>query len=223
MIMMEVITRMVLLVMPTILWMAAWGSPPEDPIKCMGSSCSVDNAYGAFPDRSKCKAAEVVYPASEEELLWIVGNASMQRRKMRVATRFSHSIPKLVCPEEDGLLISTRNLKRILDVDRERLRMRAESGLSLRELEEAAAEADMALPYAPYWWGLTLGGMLATGSHGSSLWGLGSSIHDYINGLCIVTLCGLEGGGPLDYGDAASSYSKLETLQPHYHADEGTR
>lgn len=96
-------------------------SPPEDPVRCFSSknnsNCTITNSYGAFPDRTICRAAEVYYPTTEEELISIVANATMMKRKMKVATRFSHSIPKLVClDDQDGLLISTKNLNRVFQV-----------------------------------------------------------------------------------------------------------
>lgn len=165
-------------------------TPPEDPIKCSSgnSICTITNSYGAFPDRSICRAAEVFYPKTEQELVSVVANATMLKKKMKVATRFSHSIPKLVCPDGgDGILISTKNLNRVLRVDKPGMTMTVESGVTLRQLIKEAADAQMALPYSPYWWGLTIGGLMGTGAHGSTLWGSGSSVHDYAIELHIVT------------------------------------
>ncbi|KAM3217495.1 putative L-gulonolactone oxidase 6 [Capsicum annuum] len=181
-------------------------SPPEEPIKCSSKTnlnCTITNSYGAFPDRAVCKAAQAVYPTTEEELISVVANATKEKRKMKVATRFSHSIPKLVCPDgEDGLLISTKFLNKIIRVDQENMTMTVESGVTLRQLISEAAKAGLVLPYAPYWWGLTIGGLIGTGAHGSTLWGLGSSVHDYIVQLRIVTPA-----------EAAHSYAKVRTLE----------
>lgn len=181
-----------------LVFLTVYCTPPEDPIKCSTSNtnhyCTITNSYGAFPDRSICRARSVAYPTTEEELLSAVASATKSKSKIKVATRFSHSIPKLVCPDgQDGLLISTKYLNRVLKIDVEALTMTVEAGVTLKELINEAANAGMALPYAPYWWGLTIGGLLGTGAHGSTLWGKGSSVHDYVVGLKIVSP-----GGPAD-------------------------
>ncbi|KAF5464535.1 hypothetical protein F2P56_014606 [Juglans regia] len=179
-------------------------SPPGDPIKCSlkNTNCTITNSYGAFPDRSVCRAAEVAYPSTEEELTSVVATATRSLRKMKVATRTSHSIPKLVCPDgQDGLLISTKYLDRTLKIDVEAMTMTVESGVTLRQLINEAGEAGLGLVFAPYWWGLTIGGMLGTGAHGSTLWGKGSSVHDYVVQLRIVSP-----------GSRENGYVKVRTL-----------
>uniref|UniRef100_A0A7N0ULI6 L-gulonolactone oxidase n=1 Tax=Kalanchoe fedtschenkoi TaxID=63787 RepID=A0A7N0ULI6_KALFE len=150
---------------------------PEEPISCTVTDCTVTNSYGAFPDRSICKAAIASYPGTEQELIHVVASATKARAKMKVATLYSHSIPKLVCPDGDeGWPVSTKKLTRVLG-----------SGVTLKQLINAAADAGLALPYSPYWSGLTVGSMLGTGAHGSSLWGDGSSVHDYVVRVRVVS------------------------------------
>ena len=114
---------------------------------------------------------------------------------MKVATRYSHSIPKLVCPDgDDGLIISTENLNKVIEINQEKLLVTIECGVTLEQLINEAAKSGLALPYSPYWWGLTIGGLLGTGAHGSTLSAEGSAVHDYVVSMRIVTP-GLAGDG----------------------------
>lgn len=169
----------------------ARASPPEPVVKCSSgnTNCTVSNSYGAFPDRSTCRVAAVAYPSNESELLLAVSNAAIKKQHMKVVTVYSHSIPKLSCPGGPagaGLVISTERLNKVVSVDLTTNRMTFQAGITLRQLLDAAAARGLALPYTPYWQGVTLGGMLGTGSHGSSLFGKGSAVHERVVGLRLV-------------------------------------
>ncbi|KAK9664845.1 hypothetical protein RND81_14G073200 [Saponaria officinalis] len=171
--------------------------PPEEPVKCSNgnSNCVITNGYGSFPDRSSCQAADVVFPVNEDQIISYVRDATKIKRKIKVVTKYGHSFPKLVCPDgEDGLIISTKNLNKTLKVDTVQQTMTVQTGMTLEQFKDVAAKAGLALPHSPYWAGVTVGGMISTASHGSSLRGLGSAVHDYVVGVTIISP-GLVGDG----------------------------
>ncbi|XP_072994433.1 L-gulonolactone oxidase 3 [Typha latifolia] len=178
--------------------------PPASPIRCNGTGCVLSNAYGAWGDRKECLVRSVIYPTTEEELRSAVAMASQKRLKAKVVSGFSHTIPKLACPPtENSILISTEKYNRGIKVNPVDRTVMVDSGVGLRELIDAVEAAGLSLVAAPYWEGVSIGGLVSTGSHGSSWWGRGGAVHDHVVGLSMVVPAG-----------EAEGYAKIIRLQP---------
>ena len=163
--------------------------PPQPPVRCGGSAgCLVSNAYGAWGDRKQCRASSAIFPRTEEEVRAAVATAALTKVKVKVVSGFSHTIPKLVCPSEKrkSIVISTAKLDSYIEVNAERQRVVVDSGVGLRQLIDAVEAAGMSLVAAPYWEGVSVGGVVSSGSHGSSWWGKGGAIHEHVLSLRLV-------------------------------------
>lgn len=178
--------------------------PPEDPIACSGSSCVLKNSYGSWLDRQDCKVTKVAYPSTEQELISLVAEASKNNLKVKVVSSFAHTIPKLACPDQtpNSLLISTSKLSSSIEVDVANMVVTVDAGVGLRQLIDRVEEQNLSLVASPYWEGVSIGGLISTGSHGSSWWGKGGSVHDHVVGLSIIVPA-----------SASQGYSKVLTLQ----------
>ncbi|KAF2286965.1 hypothetical protein GH714_036363 [Hevea brasiliensis] len=168
---------------------AVLAMPPPPPIRCNDSGCTLYNSYGAWNDRKACNVPNVSYPSSEEELRLAVAYANRNKLKVKVVSGFSHTIPKLACPGsqyENSMLISTLNDNSVIEIDVANLAVTADAGVGLRELIDRVEEAGLSLVAAPYWEGVSVGGLISTGAHGSSWWGKGGAVHDHVIGLSLV-------------------------------------
>jgi FAD-dependent oxidoreductase len=147
----------------------------------------IKSTYGVWPDRKDCVAAAAAFPTTEAELVAAVASAVRDGRKVKVISRWAHSIPKLACPGGDqGLVISTAQYNTRVTVDAGRRTAEAQAGVDLRQLVDAAAQHGLALPYMPYWGGVSIAGLISTGAHGSSLFHKGGAVHEYVLALRLV-------------------------------------
>ncbi|XP_027939046.1 L-gulonolactone oxidase 3 [Vigna unguiculata] len=164
------------------------GKVPQSPVECSSSGCILRNSYGAWGDRRDCSAINVTYPTTEEQLRSAVSYAVRNNLKVKVVTKFSHTIPKLACPQSAGatLLISTEKYDSGIEIDAVNMAVTADAGVGLRQLIDAVESEGFSLVAAPYWEGVTVAGVISTGAHGSSWWGKGGSVHDHVVGITVV-------------------------------------
>ncbi|EFJ06711.1 hypothetical protein SELMODRAFT_430460 [Selaginella moellendorffii] len=170
---------------------------PPDPAFCDDSGdCFITNAYGTWNTRQVCKVSQIVYPSNEEELLEAVGYGAKNKLKMKAVTKSSHSLPPLACPGDGGaaglLAISTANYSRGIAVDVASKAVEVDGGAQLQAVLDEAARHGLALATSPYWNGLSVAGILSTGSHGSSWRGKGGALHDHVLKLRMVVTLELE-------------------------------
>ncbi|KAI4977991.1 hypothetical protein ZWY2020_014545 [Hordeum vulgare] len=188
--------------------------PPRPPVRCGDAGCVLSNAYGAWSsDRADCPVSAVAYPASERDVVAAVARASAGGMRVKAVSGFAHTIPKLACPGGGGggngsaasLLISTARYA-VVEVDAAARTVTADAGAPLRAVIDAAEASGLSLPASPYWEGVSVGGAVSTGSHGSSWWGRGGALHDHVVGLSLVVPAGAADGWakvvPLARGDA---------------------
>lgn len=130
-----------------------------------------------------------MYPTTEAEIVTEVAAAVQANQKVKAATVYGHSIPKGACPGSDsGVIISTRIYKKIVDCNREANTVEIQSGITWRDLLDGIAdECGLTVNMSPFFDGVTLGGAIANSVHGSSLWGKGGAVHEYVVGMRIVT------------------------------------
>lgn len=133
----------------------------------------------------------MTYPATEDEIRTIVAQASKNHQKIKVITKFSHTIPKLACPaSQSTVFVSTERYSSGIEIDVKGLTVTADSGVGLRDLIDKVEGAGLSLVAAPYWEGVSIGGLISTGAHGSSWWGKGGAVHDHVVGLSLVAPAG---------------------------------
>lgn len=184
--------RTILLLLLLILSMVAstTAMPPPSPVLCDAGRCILRNSYGVWGDRRDCVVQNVTYPSTEEELRLAVEYATVNDLKVKVVSKFSHTIPKLACMEELGsgrsLLISTEKFSNNIEIDVAKLVVTVDAGVPLRMLIDRVEEAGLSLVATPYWEGVSVGGVISTGAHGSSWWGKGGAVHDHVVGVSLV-------------------------------------
>lgn len=172
-----------------LLSLTIYAMPPPNPVRCNHTGCTLYNSYGAWGDRKDCYVLNVTYPTTEEELRSAVAFANQYKLKLKVVTKFSHTIPKLACPSTasgNAILISTSNYNSGIKIDAANSVVTVDAGVGLRQMIDKVEEAGFSLVAAPYWEGVSVGGLISTGAHGSSWWGRGGAVHDHVVGVSLI-------------------------------------
>lgn len=120
--------------------------------------------WSNWSGEQRCTPAGVAEPASVEQVAAEIAAARAAGRTVRpVGT--GHSFTGLV--PTDGVLLSLRRMDRLLDVDRDRRRVRVQGGMPLHRLNEELARHGLALENLGDIDRQTIAGAIATGTHGT--------------------------------------------------------
>lgn len=109
---------------------------------------------------------DLVTPASTSEVVDCVERASRRGERVRVVGA-GYAWSPLVPVE--GTLLSTARLRAVRRVDVERQQVTIEAGATVRELVDLVTAHGMSVRSPSMFMGLSVGGLLATGSHGTGL------------------------------------------------------
>jgi FAD/FMN-containing dehydrogenase len=113
-----------------------------------------------------CDPVAVRQPRSLAEMKEVVRHARAEGQTVR-AFGARHSWSPLV--PTAGYLVDMTKLNRCLEVDRRAGTIRVEAGITLEEMTDAAFAAGLAIPSPTVATSFTIGGMVATGSHGTGM------------------------------------------------------
>jgi L-gulonolactone oxidase len=112
-----------------------------------------------------CTPRNMHYPQTRDEILAIVKHAVENRESVRVVG-LGHSCNDIATV--DGNMISLVNHFTVSNIDREKQTVKVEAGIRIEDLNRKLDELGLALPQQLTITGVSLGGMLATGCHGTS-------------------------------------------------------
>ena len=183
--------------------------PPE---RHEDSGWTLSNYQGIWTDGRPCRAARAVYPATEADIRDSVSEAVRHGLKMKVATSVGYSTSKISCPDGDeGLIISLRDyVPQPVFVNSTDMTATVDAAMQLRDFVRELAGHGFTLPHTPLWDGVSVGGAIATGSHGSGFFMRGSSVSEYVVGARVVVPAPPEDGYArvLDIGSSSDPHEK---------------
>lgn len=112
----------------------------------------------------RAQAQNVVSPRTAEDVATAIDQASRRHQHVRVigaGYSWSPLIPV------DGCLISMKEMNAVRHIDRARNQITVEAGALLAKVVDEAARAGMSVKSPTMFLGLSVGGVIATGSHGT--------------------------------------------------------
>jgi L-gulonolactone oxidase len=142
-------------------------------------------AVSSFQNTWRFAPARVIDCHSVEDVSRAVAAAASDGRRVRAMGVANSWAPELVTTD---VCLSTRGLDRILSLDPARRIVSVEAGVRLGDITTALAAHGLCLPSLTFNPNVTIGGAVATATHGTSLrWG---TLSDQVAAMTIVTATG---------------------------------
>ena len=139
-----------------------------------------------FQGSITCTSTTVFEPKSYQEAAEIVQEANLANRTVMVgAPRFASQLDA-ACADEDGVQVTLKHLNRMITVDTENKTATVQAGMRFAEFSEAISKFGLAVNMVTELNSFTIGGMLGSGTHGSTYQKKGAMISDYVTSMKII-------------------------------------
>ena len=139
-----------------------------------------------YESNYQCAATDVLHPSSISEVQDIVKKARAQGRKVMTGSEKFASQLDAACADQDQVQITLKNLNKIVEIDKDKLTVTAEAGVRFNELNNALDKERLSINMVSELNVFTLGGMLGSGTHGTTIKNKSALIADYVTELKIV-------------------------------------
>lgn len=130
--------------------------PPTGPVS------TSPYAWQNWEGTVRCQPAFLAFPASVTEVVQLVMNHSRVR-----VVGLGHSFNRFTCSND--LMIATTQMDGVLELDTKQRTVTTQPGIRTRRLMDWLADHGYALPVVPFYIDQTIGGAVATATHGTSL------------------------------------------------------
>lgn len=129
-----------------------------------GSRRRAGARWSNWGGNQRCAPAEVARPTTPGQLSAVVKAAAASGRTVK-AVGSGHSFTDIACTS--GVHVHLDGYDRILDIDREAMRVKVQSGVTIAALSEALSEAGLGMPNLGDIGYQSISGAISTGTHGT--------------------------------------------------------
>ncbi|MBU2713270.1 D-arabinono-1,4-lactone oxidase [Zooshikella harenae] len=133
-----------------------------------------------------CRPDVIFDPTSIEEIQSIVRQAVQDNRKVMTGNRKFASQIDAACTKDGEIQITLKNMNKLLKFDAVKKTVTVQGGMRFNVLNEFLRSQSLAVNMVTELGTFTIGGMLGSGTHGSTLTKKSNMIADYVTELKIV-------------------------------------
>ncbi|MDE1461497.1 FAD-binding protein [Spartinivicinus sp. A2-2] len=147
-----------------------------------GDQETLTNYQGTF----ECKPGIIYDPHSIEEVQEVVRQAVDENRKVMTGNRKFASQIDAACTKSGEIQVTLKNMDKVVKFDAENKTITVQAGMRFNKLNDFLREQALAVNMVTELGTFTIGGMLGSGTHGSTLHKKSNMIADYVTELKIV-------------------------------------
>ena len=139
-----------------------------------------------YQNTQDCFPGAIYDPTSIAEVQAIVRQAALQGHKVMTGNRRFNSQIDAACAGNGEVQITLKNMNQVVNLDTEKREVTVQAGMRFNELTTYLRDYKLSAPMVTELATFTIGGMLGSGTHGSTFTQKSSMIADYVTELKLV-------------------------------------